>query len=470
VTLVAIAGTKILDLTQLKDSLDYNEIGHQMYDLIFELYPICRSLTGDGVRETLEIIKSIIPINNQEIPTDTKVYDWTIPREWNIKDAYIKNSNGERVVDFRKTNLHVVSYSVPVKKRLTFEEMKDHLYTIPEHPDWIPYRHTYYKEDWGFCLSHKQFLSLEREKTYDVLIDSSLLDGFLTLGECYLKGESEDEILISTHICHPSLCNDNLSGIAVAVFLAKYLSSIKRKHSFRIIFAPTTIGSITWLALNEPNISNVKHGLVLANLGDSGGLTYKRSRQNTAEIDKAAENISNHCPGKNKVISFSPFGYDERQYCSPGFNLPVGTLMRTPHGQYPEYHTSADNLELIKPHSLRGSLFRCIEIINILEKNNRFLNMSPNGEPQLGRRGLYKSIQTNSSPKTAQMAVLWVLNLSDGNHSLLDIAERADMSFVEISKAAHTLIQTGLLKKRRNRIYLSASEDGQNAGSSKRIR
>lgn len=428
--------------------LNQNNAGPEMHKFISELYPICRSLTGNGIRQTLSLINKRIPLVINEVPTGTNVLDWVVPKEWNINDAYVKDAKGEKIIDFKKSNLHVVSGSVPVRKRVSVRELMEHLFSIPERPDWIPFRNFYYKEDWGFCVNHNQLLELSDEY-YEVCIESSLQDGHLTYGECLLRGDSDEEVLISSHICHPSLCNDNLSGIAVAVFLAQYLSSVSRRYSYRFLFLPSTIGAITWLAVNEAKLSNIKHGLVLACLGDPGSLTYKRSRQGTAEIDRAAEHIFKHSFEDNKVIDFSPFGYDERQYCSPGFNLAVGGLMRTPYGQFPQYHTSADNLEFIEPDSLGDSLARCIEIIDILENNNRFINLAPKGEPQLGRHGLYKSMGSNLSPEDAKMAMLWVLNLSDGNHSLLDIAEQANISFKKINKAARALIQTGLLKMKK---------------------
>ncbi len=333
-----------------------------MYDLIKKLYPICRSITGGGVRDTLKIIGAEIPVKIKEVKSGTQVFDWVVPREWNIKDAYIENSKGERIVDFKNNNLYVVNYSVPVRKTVSLKELKEHLFSLPDHPDWIPYRTTYYDEEWGFCLSHSQLLDLKDEQ-YEVVIDSSLEKGSLTYGELLIKGALTDEVIISTHICHPSMCNDNLSGIAVATYLAKYLSQMKNRYSYRFLFIPGTIGSITWLALNEKKTIKIKHGLVLTGLGDSGSITYKKSRRGNAEIDRATEYVLNNSEDSYSIIDFSPFGYDERQYCSPGFNLPVGTFMRSPHGKYPEYHTSADNLEFIKSEKLNDSLQKIKSII-----------------------------------------------------------------------------------------------------------
>src|SRR6266852_2274879 len=309
-----------------------------MYGLIEELYPICRSITGDGLRSTLRRIQQEIPIEIREVPTGTPVFDWTVPREWNIRDAYIKNAAGDRVVDFRRSNLHVVNYSVPIRGRIALAELKEHLHTLPDRPDSIPYRTSYYKETWGFCLSQRDLDTLP-DGEYEVMIDSSLEDGHLSYGEYLLPGESLDEVLISCHSCHPSLCNDNLSGIAVAVSLAQELAERPRHYSYRFLFIPGTIGAITWLSQNEDAISRIRHGLVLAGVGDPGRFSYKKSRRGTAEIDRAAVHVLEKSGHGFEIAEFSPYGYDERQYCSPGIDLPVGRFSRTPHGTFPEYHT-----------------------------------------------------------------------------------------------------------------------------------
>lgn len=433
-----------MNITALKQKVNPNEVSHQMYQLISELYPICRSITGNGFRETLHWISKHIELTKHEVLTGTQVFDWTVPREWNIKDAYIKNSKGEKILDFNKSNLHVVNYSVPIHQKILLEELKKHLFTLPEHPDWIPYRTSYYKESWGFCLSHNQLLELEDEE-YEVCIDSSLENGYLTYGEYYLKGDKPDEVLISCHACHPSLCNDNLSGIAISTFLAKYLSQINLSYSYRFLFIPGTIGSITWLSLNESQVHNIKHGLVLTCVGDSGKSTYKKSRRGDAEIDKAVTHVLKHSRQDHDIIDFFPYGYDERQFCSPAFNLPVGCFMRTPHSCYPEYHTSADNLDFVQPQFLADSFSKCLSTLHILENNKKYLNQNPKCEPQLGKRGLYGAIGGQTDTKITELAMLWVLNLSDGDHSLLDIADRAGMSFDFINKAADALLKHDLL-------------------------
>jgi len=421
-------------------------LGHDLYALVEELYPICRSITGDGVRETLKILEKHIPLTTHEVPTGTQVFDWAVPKEWNIRDAYIKNMKGERIVDFENSNLHVMSYSIPVRQTLSLDELKTHLFTLPEHPEWIPYRTSYYNEQWGFCLTHKQLLAL-RDEEYEVCIDSSLEDGALTYGEYYLNGEVADEVLISCHVCHPSLCNDNLSGISISTFLAKYLTAEVRRYSYRFVFLPSTIGPITWLCLNEAQVQTIKHGLVLALLGDPGPMTYKKSRRGDAEIDRVVKHVLQHSGDPYDIVDFSPYGYDERQYCSPGFNLPVGSIMRTPNGCFPEYHTSADNLDFVKPASLADSWEKCRSVIETLEANKTYTNQNPKCEPQLGRRGLYRAISGQAERGQQEMAIFWVLNLSDGKHSLLDIAEQAAMPFPVIKKAADTLNAHQLLKE-----------------------
>jgi len=417
-----------------------------MSRLIAELYPICRSITGDGLRETLRLLQRQIPLELREVPTGTQVFDWTVPKEWNIRDAYVKNASGDRVIDFQKSNLHVVNYSVPVRRRMRLAELKEHLHTLPTHPDWIPYRTSYYKESWGFCVSEKQLASLKDEE-YEVCIDSSLEDGHLTYGEYFLPGETRDEVLISCHSCHPSLCNDNLSGIALAVSIARALQPAPRRYSYRFLFIPGTIGAITWLAKNEDRIASIKHGLVLTGVGDAGALHYKKSRKGSADIDRAAVHVLKHSGQRHEILEFSPYGYDERQYCSPGINLSVGRLSRTPHGTFPEYHTSADNLEFVHADKLGEALAVSLEILSVLENNGAFVNLNPKCEPQLGKRGLYRMVGGTADAGLSEMAMLWVLNQSDGKNSLLDISERSGMRFEAIRKAADALEEHKLLRK-----------------------
>jgi aminopeptidase-like protein len=432
-----------MSLLEQFDQRDKEEIGKELHRFAGELYPICRSITGDGIRRTLSAIGDRIPLKTFEVSTGTTVFDWIVPKEWNIRDAYIKGRDGKRVVDFQKCNLHVLNYSTPIHATMPLGELKSHLFTIPQNPDWVPYRTSYYKEEWGFCLSHNQMLALS-DGEYEVCIDSSLEDGHLTYAECYFPGRSSDEVLISCHACHPSLANDNLSGLTVATFLAQLVSERDRRYSYRFLFIPGTIGAITWLARNRKTAERIRHGLVLTGIGDKGRFHYKKSRRGNAEIDRAAAHVLVQSSELPEILEFSPYGYDERQYCSPGFNLAVGCLMRSVWGSYPEYHTSADNLEFIQPLQLAGSLRVCAAILDVLENNRRYVNLNPHCEPQLGRRNLYRSLGGDSIGVQIH-ARLWVLNLSDGEHSLLDIAERSGIPFPTICQAAELLRENGLL-------------------------
>jgi aminopeptidase-like protein len=428
------------------EAINLADAGDWMYQLLTKLYPICRSITGEGFRETLRRIGEHIPVEIHEVPTGTKVFDWTVPKEWNIHDAWVKDAQGERVIDFKKSNLQVVNYSVPVRRHMQLAELRKHLHTLPDRPEWIPYRTCYYQEGWGFCLPHNQLQGFE-EGAYEVCIDSRLEDGSLTYGEYFLPGRRTEEVLFSCHSCHPSLCNDNLSGVALVAYLARLLCGISLEYSYRFLFIPGTIGSITWLALNEDKVSQIRHGLVVACVGDPGKFHYKRSRQGDAEIDRAALHALSHCGEEFEALDFSPYGYDERQYCSPGFNLAVGSLTRTPHGRFPQYHTSADDLDFVRPEALAGSLAAYLGVLRILENNDRYINLNPKCEPQLGKRGLYRTIGGLADAGRRELAMLWVLNLSDGNHSLLDIADRSGLDFGLVHQAAITLEQFQLLRR-----------------------
>lgn len=419
-------------------------IGASLYDLAAQLYPICRSITGDGVRETLRCLSQYIGIETTEVPTGTQVFDWTIPKEWNIRDAYIAGADGQRVVDFRRSNLHVLNYSTPVRGRFSLEDLKPHIYTLPEQPDLIPYRTSYYAERWGFSMTHNQLLSLFPGQ-YDVVIDSSLKDGHLTYGEYVHRGELADEVLLSAHICHPSLANDNCSGLALLAHLARHLASARRRLSYRILFAPGTIGAITWLAQAGEAASRIKHGLILSCVGDGGGPHYKLSRRGDALIDRAMAHVLAKDWPQGCVVPFSPYGYDERQYCSPGFDLPVGLLQRSRFGTFPEYHTSGDNLDFIAPRHLEDSYRITLSAIDILERNRVLVSTSPYGEPQLGCRGLYQGGGGDTTAAERNMALLWVMNLADGRNDLLAIAERSGLAFGVIADAASGLEKAGLL-------------------------
>src|SRR5262245_19472208 len=420
-------------------------IGASLHALVDRLYPICRSITGNGVRQTLSILGQQIPIAITEVPSGSAVFDWTIPKEWNIRDAYIMNVRGERLVDFRESNLHVLNYSAPIRRKVPLSELRQHLFQDAAHPDTIPYRTSYYSENWGFCVTRRQFESLN-EPEYEVHIDSTLADGSLTYGECYLPGESQDEVLVSCHVCHPSLANDNLSGISVAVHLAQWLMTQPRRLSYRLLFAPGTIGAIAWLFRNRENAFKIRHGLVLTCVGDPGGFHYKRSRRGDALIDRAVSHVLHTRGTSHEVRPFHPYGYDERQYCSPGFNLAVGCLMRSAWGEFPEYHTSADNVQFVTAAALAETLDVCIDVVSVLERNTSYRSLNPFCEPALGRRGLYRSTG-GAGIGDENLARLWVLNLADGNHSLLDVAERSGMPFRLIADCAAELASHGLLEK-----------------------
>lgn len=421
------------------------DLGDEIYKFAREIFPICRSITGDGVRETLRAIASDIPLDLREVPSGTAVFDWVVPREWNIRDAWIKDTRGRKIVDFQRSNLHVVSYSVPVHARLSLDKLKGHLHSLPDQPDLIPYRTSYYSENWGFCIPHRLLEDLSDEN-YEVFINSTLADGSLTYGEFLHKGVSEDEVLLSAHVCHPSLANDNCSGLSVLAHLASRMQTVKTRYSYRFLFAPGTIGAITWLANNEARVHHVKHGLVLSMVGDAGGPTYKRSRRGDAKIDRAMAHVLHHSGLSASIIDFFPYGYDERQYCSPGFNLPVGLFQRSKFGSIPEYHTSADNLSFISPKHLAESYRMIVETLDIIENDAVYRNLQPKCEPQLGKRGLYGAVGGDKNSATANMAMLWILNLSDGEHSLLDIAERADLPFKIVRQTAEVLRDHTLLE------------------------
>ncbi|MBX9740629.1 MAG: DUF4910 domain-containing protein [Beijerinckiaceae bacterium] len=413
--------------------------------MVLDLYPINRSITGDGVRQTLARIAQDIPLQLHEVPTGTPVLDWEVPREWNARAARIEDMQGRILVDFADNNLHLVSYSMPVDRVLSRDELARHVHTLPDQPALVPYRTAYYAESWGFCLSHALWESM-RDESYRVVIDASLEPGSLTYGEWLIPGESADEVLISAHCCHPSLANDNLSGLAVATHLARRMASRKRRLSYRFLFTPATVGAITWLARNEDVVPRIRHGLILSCVGDRGGFHYKQSRQGDALVDRAVAHVLKLRSPSYSLLPFGPFGYDERQYCSPGYNLPVGCFMRSPNGTFPEYHTSADNLDLVSPEAMADSLDTLTAILELLDDNRLYERLDGRGEPQLGRRGLYRAISgQKEAGGVTQLALLWVLNLADGRHTLLDMAERAQMSFGEIKAAADLVAEAGLI-------------------------
>jgi aminopeptidase-like protein len=416
-----------------------------MMSLLRALFPLPRSLTGNGVRATLQALQQHIPLDIREVATGTRVFDWDVPREWNIRGATIKALDGRVLVDFAENNLHVVGYSTAVRGTFSREELAGHIHTLPDQPDAIPYRTSYYAENWGFCLPHALWATMQDE-AYEVEIDSSLADGTLTYGEFLIPGEADKEILISVHVCHPSLANDNLSGIVVATALARhFLARPKQRLGIRFLFLPATIGAITWLAQNEARLDRISHGLVLTCIGDSGPFHYKKT-VNGAVVDIATEHALRHSGHAFEMLEFSPYGYDERQYGSPGIALPVGCLMRAIHGTFPEYHTSLDNCDFVSADALEQSCRLMVDLLDILQTNAIYRRVDGRGEPQLGRRGLYRAIAGQKEAGGAsQMDLLWVLNQCDGNRSLLDIAERAKAPFSRIRKAADLCLNAELI-------------------------
>jgi len=405
------------------------------------LYPIPRSLTGDGVRETLRVLGEAVPLATVSVPSGTEVFDWTIGDEWNVREAYVADSSGRRVADFADHTLHLVGYSEPVHTRLSLDELRPHLHTLPDHPDWIPYRTSYYHRDWGFCLTQRSLDALE-DGEYDVVVDSSLGPGELVYGELLVPGESDEEVIVTSHVCHPALVNDNLSGLTVAVELATWVAPRRHRYSYRFVLAPGTIGVLTWLHRNPEAITRIRHGLVLTGLGGGGRLVWKRTRHGRRPVDVAAAHVVRRLGGE--VRDYSPYGYDERQFNAVGFDLPVGRLTRTPHGEYPEYHTSADDLDFVTDEELEESFVALTRIIDVLEGDATYVNLSPYGEPQLGARGLYPTMGGKAA-SDAVMAMLWTLAYADGRTSLVEVADLADLDFGQIRCAADDLLRAGLI-------------------------
>lgn len=431
--------------SSLFDGDSIREAGASMYQQIESMYPICRSITGEGVRQTLSLLEDMLPLERHEVPTGTKVFDWTVPKEWSVRSAWIKNSQGDVIVDFADHNLHLLNYSTPIHQTMSLEALGPHLFSLPDQPDLIPYKTSYYAENWGFCLPHRQRQALP-EDDYEVFIDSSLADGNLSYGELLIPGESETEILFVAHICHPSLANDNLSGISVIAHLAAALQQRKNRYSYRFLWIPATIGTITWLARNSTQIHKIKCGLVAALLGDRGDFTYKKTRRGATELDLLVPYALESCGLPVKTIEFSPYGYDERQFCSPGFDLEVGSLTRSVFGSFPEYHTSADNLDFVQPDNLAGSLEVYAKVIELLESSQYYQSLSPYGEPQLGKRGLYAAIGGLRNDIDHTVAMLWILNSADSHQSLYTISQKSGIPYADLVEVAQTLLEHDLIQ------------------------
>jgi aminopeptidase-like protein len=416
--------------------------GKELHELMRELFPIPRSLTGDGVRRTLAVLARELALEIIETPSGTPVFDWTVPREWTIRDAWIEAPDGRRILELGDSTLHVLGYSVPVDTRLRLDELRTRVFTHPDDDGLVPYRTSYWDERWGFCMSRRQLDSLE-EGSYRAVIDSTLADGSLTSGDLRIAGASAEEVLLSTYVCHPALANDNLSGVVLLWALGRVLGRQKLRYTYRLLWSPGTLGPLCWLARNSDTLDRVRHGLVVCCVGDPGPLRYKRSRRGNTEIDRAAACVLAGEPG-SLVTDWAPLGGDERQFCSPGFDLPVGVLSRTPHGLFPEYHSSADNLDFVTPDALDTAFRAALEVIDVIETNGSYRNLAPYGEPQLGRRGLYQSVPDGTNPEAA---MLWVLNLSDGEHDLLSIADRSGLPYRAIRDATAALMRHDLLER-----------------------
>lgn len=425
--------------------------GDFMYGLVKELFPICRSITGEGVRQTLKVIKRELPnLNIFEVPTGTQVFDWKVPKEWNIKGGGIYRLNGERVIDFKDSNLHVVGYSLPIDKVVTRDELLSMVYTIPEQPDVIPYVTSYYKDRSGFCMSENQKQCLTDEK-YHVVIDSSLEDGSLTYGEILIPGNSKKEIFLSTYVCHPSMANNELSGPALMVALCKrILSNENRHYSYRIIFIPETIGSITYLSRNlEYMQNNVIAGYNLSCVGDDRTYSYVESPYADTLADRVAQNVLHFHYPAYKRYSFLHRGSDERQYCSPLVHLPLCAICRSKYEEYPEYHTSADNLSLVTPRGLEGAYevySKCIDVI----ENNWFYKVTTYCEPQLGRRGLYPTISRKGSINETRKMTAFIA-YCDGKHDLIDISNRIGVPIDELLPIINKLIESNIIRYERTK-------------------
>ncbi|MDH5291331.1 MAG: DUF4910 domain-containing protein [Acidimicrobiia bacterium] len=410
--------------------------------LMDDLFPLCRSLTGNGNRATLARVGKEIDLTIHEVPTGTPVLDWQVPNEWNLNRGRLWGPDGDLVADTDNCNLHVVGYSHAVKGALSLSQIANHLHSNPDMPWSVPYRTAYYAQTWGFCLPYDDHASLQ-PGFYTVDLDATLEPGALTYGELVVPGTTDREVLISTHICHPSMANDNLTGIAAAIALARWAMSAQRRLTYRFVFVPGTIGSITWLSRNRDVVPRIAHGLVVTGLGDPGPLTYKRSRRGDTGTDRVLAQVLADRGGR--VIDWYPYGYDERQYCSLGFDLPIGRLSRTMHGTYPQYHTSADDLSFVSAERVLAAVDVATEALELFDQRRPLTNTSPEGEPQLGRRGLFAKIGGTIGTASKESTYLWLLSLADGDTDVVDVAARAGLPLDEVVLAAARLRDAGLL-------------------------
>ena len=423
--------------------------GRKMYNWMVDLFPINRSLTGAGVRKTLNYIKKEIPkLQIQSVPTGYQAFDWEVPKEWSVKDAYIADSNGEKIVDFRNSNLHIIGYSIPVDKNMKGSELLSYLHYLPDQPEAIPYLTSYYRDRWGFCVTKEQYdyVSENKSDIFQVLIDSEHFDGELNYGELLIPGNSEKEILLSTYICHPSMANNELSGPVMATALAKEISSWpEREYSYRIIFVPETIGSIIYISKHLAHLKqNVIGGYVLTCVGDNENYSILNSKYEANISERIAIKVLEDNGIRYKQYPFSERGSDERQFCSPGVDLPITSLMRTKYGEYREYHTSLDDLNFVSPEGLQGAFDVLLSCLIYFEQN-----VTPMSdvlcEPQLSKRGLYPSLSTKQSAQKVRM-MMNIISYSDGKLSLLDICEKHNYDFSESYKIVNQLAEKGVLR------------------------
>ena len=428
--------------------MTYNEQrAKEIEDYFDRLWPICRSLTGQGVRDSLQILSELVPMEMHRVKSGSQVFDWTIPKEWNIRAAYIETPDGRRIADISKNNLHVISYSTPVDAEIDYADLVGRIRTLPDQPDAIPYVTSYYNETWGFCLSYNEFKTLPKEGTYRVFIDSDLTDGFLDYGEAVLPGSSDEEVLFSTYVCHPSMANNELSGPLVQAFLYREIAKIKnRKFTYRFVFAPETIGVIAYLdRIGQHLKEKLVAGYVITCIGDRGGFTYKQSKWKDSTADRIAKHVLKHQEEPFEIIPFSVGGSDERQYCSPGFNLPVGSLMRTMYQRFSEYHTSLDNKEFISFPHLDRSVAVYTQFVLALELNEKYRNTIPYCEPQLGKRGMYPSSINPDFQRESVHNLMHFLTYADGEHDMIEIAELRDRSIFDFADIIQLCREKGLI-------------------------
>lgn len=417
-----------------------------MEHLFKELFQINRSITGDGVRKSIKILQKEVPYEIKEFSSGLSCFDWVIPKEWNIKDAYIQDLNGKKIIDFQDHNLHVLNYSAPVNKRVSKDELLEYIYTRKDLPDAIPYRTSYYQERWGFCLEHNRLKDFTEDE-YNVVVDSTLTDGSLSIAELVIKGESDKEVLFSTYMCHPSMANNELSGPIAMTMLAKYLmSQEKLKYTYRFVIAPETIGSIVYLSQYCEELKDkVIAGYVISQVGITDNLVYKQSRNENSLSNRVVSHLSNHSNNDVDIVDFTPNGGgDQRQYCSLGINMPIGYIGRSLGGTYKEYHTSLDSLDIISYDKMNESVNFLKDIVFALEVNNLYMNEMPYCEPNLGMRGLYPTI--GGEKATLEMKIIkYILGYSDGKKDILEIANLLKVNILLFDEAIHKLLNSKLI-------------------------